>query len=289
MISGATPNMISAVRFNGLNTLPTIFQYAKAMNYKTHLIDGQMKKYWGGNDDDLNHIDDLVTLADIDNPNRIEDWELGDKITNEDNERNELKQWEIDTKIAAMVNGIFSGSKGNFIFVYKRGCHFPYEKNYPADQAVWKPIYKFREQYEVPPADQIDAVKNSYDNALRYNLDAFFKRLAPDYGNLPNNTVIVYTSDHGESFYADGRAGHGGESRDEAMVPLFIIGADPAKFDTEFPASHANVFTTLLDLFNFPEELRGRSHALSLFNARRENSSPRFFNPPKGQKVNFDE
>ena len=54
----------------------------------------------------------------------------------------------------------------------------------------------------MPPADKIDAVKNSYDNSLRFNLDDFFRNLASDYGRLPNGTVIVYTSDHGESFFA---------------------------------------------------------------------------------------
>lgn len=289
MISGATPEQIETLKFQGINTLPNLFQYAKAMNYRTHLFDGQMKTYWGGVPDDLNYIDDFVSLAEIDNPNRIEDWELGDRITNEDNQRNALKQWEIDNKIAGMVNRIFSESTGNFIFIYKRGCHFPYEKNYPEEAELWRPVYRFREQYEIPPADQIEAVKNSYDNSLRHNLDPFFKALSPDYSDLPNDTVIIYTSDHGESFFANGRAGHGGESREEAMVPLFVLGDRSGRFDPGFRASHANLFTTLLDLMEFPVDKRSAVYARSLLGSGREHSAPRFFNPPKSQRVLFDQ
>ncbi|MBK8149017.1 MAG: sulfatase-like hydrolase/transferase [Acidobacteria bacterium] len=289
MISGATPQTIDSVRFHNINSMPTLFQYARSMNYKTHLFDGQMKRYWGGNEDDLNYIDNFVSLAEIDNPDRVEDWELGDKITNLDNERNAVKQWEIDIRIAKMVNEIFSGSTGNFIFIYKRGVHFPYEKNYPESEAIWKPIYRFKEQYEVPPADKIDAVKNSYDNSLRFNLDDFFRNLANDYGRLPNGTVIVYTSDHGESFFASGKAGHGGETREEAMVPFFVLGADPKAFDTGFKPMHCNIFTTLLDFMSVPEESRKNNYAVSLFKARKENQPPRFFNPPKGNLIQFED
>ena len=200
MITGATPEMLETLNYNEINSLPTLFQFAKAMNYRTYLIDGQMKEYWGGNPDDLNYVDSYISMKEIGGPDRVEDWEKGSKITGDDIRNNALKQWEIDGKIAGMVNEIFSGSKGNFIFIYKRGAHFPYEKNYPESEAVWKPAYHFTDQYEVPPADQYQSIVNSYDNALRYNIDDFFKRLSPDYSNLPNNTVIVYTGDHGESF-----------------------------------------------------------------------------------------
>jgi glucan phosphoethanolaminetransferase (alkaline phosphatase superfamily) len=79
MISGATPDMLSRLALREVNSLPTLFQYAKAMNYRTHLFDGQMKRYWGGNAEDVNYIDNFVSLSEIDNPNRIEYWEIGKK------------------------------------------------------------------------------------------------------------------------------------------------------------------------------------------------------------------
>jgi len=41
---------------------------------------------------------------------------------------------------------IFTCSTGNFVFLYKRGVHFPYEKNYPRDKARWEPVYYFSSQ-----------------------------------------------------------------------------------------------------------------------------------------------
>jgi glucan phosphoethanolaminetransferase (alkaline phosphatase superfamily) len=288
-ISGARPEELERLDQRQLNSRPTLFQYAKAMGYRTVMIDGQMMDYWGGTVDDLNYIDDFRPLSVVDRPDRIEDWERPDKkVTDETQRRDGLKQWEIDERIAQMVNQIFTASTGNFVFVYKRGCHFPYEKNFPPEHAIWKPIYHFQTQYEIPPADQVQGVVNSYDNSLKYNLDEFFKKLAADYASLPNNTVIIYTGDHGESFYANGRAGHGGETLGEAAVPLFVLSLKDLRPDTGFAASHHNLFATVLDLMNYPRELRPPSLSVSLLTATRNDSTPRYFNPGPGKKIRFD-
>ena len=288
-ITGAQPQQIESMSLRDLNSLPTIFQYAKAMGYRTVMLDGQMMTYWGGTKDDLNYIDEFDSLGVIDHPDRKEDWQsVSNKITDETQRKEGLKQWEIDERIAQMVNRIFTSSTGNFIFIYKRGCHFPYEKNFPPSQAIWQPVYHFQEQYEVPTADKLQAVVNSYDNSLKYNLDEFFKKLAADYSNLPNNTVIVYTGDHGESFFENGKAGHGGETAGEAEVPLFVLGLRDTAVDVGFKASHHNVFATLLDLMNYPEELRRSEYSKSLLKAKASDSSSRFFNPGPGKKIRFD-
>lgn len=288
MISGATPELLESKGYDEINVMPTLFQFAKSMKYRTHLIDGQMKKYWGGNPDDLNYIDDFISMKEIGGIDRFEDWERGPAITNEDNQNNSLKQWEIDGKVAKIVNGIFSNSTGNFVFVYKRGAHFPYEKNYPEAAATWKPVYRFKNQYEIPPGDQYDAIVNSYDNAIQYNLDAFFRQLSPDLSDLPNGTVIIYTADHGESFFANGKAGHGGITKEEAAVPLFMLGLKDRNPDTHFPATHANIFTTLLDLLNVPADARKYPYLISLFEGNSATPVKRFYNPPPGKKYAYD-
>jgi hypothetical protein len=176
------------------------------MNYKTYLFDGQMKKYWGGTLDDLNYIDNFVSLNEL-NPNVVEDWEAGDTIHHEIINDGRLQTWEIDTKIAKLVKQIFSQSTGNFIFIYKRGSHFPYEKNYPAE---------------------------------------------------------------------------------EANVPLFMLGNLPPNLDVNYKASHCNLFTTMLDLMNYPAEKRKRPLAISLLKATAANSQPRYYNPLLGEKFPFD-
>lgn len=286
-ITGATPDLLAVRPQTEINQMPTIFQYAKAMNYKTHLLDGQMKYYWGGIKDDENYVDSLVTLNDID-PGRIEDYERRGEIKLSEDDRDGMKQWEIDAKLAKIVQEIFAGSTGNFIFVYKRGVHFPYEKNFPKGEMRWAPIYYFKNQWEVPPADAHDAIVNSYDNSIAYNLDDFFEILLQGQQTLPNKTTIIYTSDHGESFYAGGKAGHGGDTKEEALVPLFILGLDRDSVDAKFPASHSNIFTTLLDLVGYPNEYRGYPYAVSLLKAKRNDARPRSFNLADGKRIAFD-
>ncbi len=285
-IAGATPDLVASRSREEINRLPTIFQYAKAMNFKTYYIDGQMKHYWGGIEDDLKYIDSMIDLNTID-PGRIENYERGGSQTAEE-DRVGLKQWEIDQKLAVLVREIFTGSSGNFVFVYKRGVHFPYEKNFPKDNMNWEPIYYFKNQWEVPPAEAHNGIVNSYDNSIAYNLDSFFKELFGDGTQLPSNTVIVYTSDHGESFFTGGKAGHGGDSKEEATVPLFMFGVTDQKMDTKFPASHANIFTTLLDLIKYPESDRMEKYALSLFSATQKDAEPRSFNRTDGKKIAYD-
>lgn len=263
-IVGANDEMLDTLSPRERMTLPTIFQYAKAMGYKTWYLDGQMKDYWGGIPDDRQYIDQMVSLADID-PGRIEDYERNNgSVMTDENQRVGLKQWDIDLILAEKLRDLFESSTGNFVFVYKRGIHFPYEKNYPDENTVWQPIYKFTSQWETPPAEAAAGITNSYDNALLFGIDPFFKKLGVDHP-LPNSTVIVYTSDHGETFASNGRAGHGGDSIDEASIPLFIIGLEGRKIGPLTRAEHPNIFSTLLDLMNVPQTARNLPYAPSLF------------------------
>jgi glucan phosphoethanolaminetransferase (alkaline phosphatase superfamily) len=173
-----------------------------------------------------------------------------------------------------MVSDIVKNSEGNFIWINKMGVHFPYEKNYPEDGVSWLPTDRTAEKSEL--TDNNQPLINNYDNAIKYNLDAFFENLLS--GGVPHNTVFVYTSDHGQTLI-QGKASHCGSTRDEAMVPLFII-AQPEMLppaDTDFRASHANIFASLLDLMKYPEEERRYDYSISLFKAKREDSAPRYY------------
>ena len=287
-VSGATADDIASKGFLTTKGMPIIFQYAKAMGYRTYYIDGQRTDYWAGGEGDTRFLDHFISSREIVGPN----WEHEkfidrggiDRIGSDD----KVDPWELDARIAETVKDIYSGSTGNFIFVYKRGTHIPYQNAYPENETTWKPAYNWDDYYEIPSGDKLKAVMNSYDNSIRYNIDGFFRSLATDYSNLPNNTVIAYTSDHGESLYAQGAAGHGGRSREEATVPMFMIGLKDRSVDTSFKASHANLFTSLLDLIDYPEEMRKHSYAVSLFKASGSASTKRFFNPDAQGKVPFD-
>ncbi|MGD9562381.1 MAG: phosphoethanolamine transferase [Pyrinomonadaceae bacterium] len=269
IVTGLTPDDFPDTGHRKLKGTPTIFQYAKAMGYKTWFFDGQMDFFWGGINDDRRSIDN---------------WYGVDQIRDSQS----VEERDIDLVIARRINKIISDSKGNFIFVFKHGSHVPYHHNFPPDQAVWQPSYVNENRFNIPGRDELDAVANAYDNSIRYNTNLFFGNLIDDYSRIPNNTVIVYTGDHGQTLFVNGKASHSGHTRAEATVPLFVIGKLPVEVDTNYKPSHNNLYPTILDLMNYPMEARERNLPLSLLKAKASDSRQRFFNPSYGAKMPFD-
>lgn len=269
LVTGTTPDEIPDRRDLILRKSPTLFQYAKAMNYKTYFLDGQMIRYWGGIPDDLNYIDEFVGVENFANADRSE-------------------LWNVDTRIAQHINKIITESTGNFIFVFKRGNHIPYHHNFPDEATVWQPSSKADSTINITP-EQIIEETNAYDNALRFNIDSFFQKMIADYANIPNNTKIIYTGDHGQTLFEGGRSSHAGRTKPEANVPLFIVGNLEKIPDSAYKASHCNILPTVLDLLEFPEDKRYKKYALSLLRATAADNQPRYFNPSLEAKVPFDE
>lgn len=257
-------------RGDRLKTMPTIFQYARAAGYRTFYFDGQGYSDWIGSVTDREDFGQIHTPADFP----------------------KTAPYDLDCAFAAKINEITRNSKGNFIWVNKRGVHFRYEKNYPAERARWTPTDAATDE---AGAENDRPLENNYDNAVLYNSESFFGTLAE--GDLPPATIFVYTSDHGQTLRRN-RATHAGDSKPEALVPLLMFGADArlATADAEFKAAHRNVFATLLDLMNYPKELRVHDYAPSLFAApNAAATAPRTFfvgNPSGafgGRKILFDE
>lgn len=228
-------------------TAPTLFQFARAMGYRTHLFDGGARQLRFGFDfDDLRAIDD---------------WSTRDRFGNDT---------ETDFRIAREVARLLESPHGQFIVVLKRGNHVPYEGNYPATHSTWLP-----DDRHWQPSDPEDiSFVNTYDNAIRYNVDTFLQLLLGGRSD-PDRTVLVYTSDHGQ-LLTDARAP--GLARrltwGEVAVPLLMMGAVPP-VDTGYRASHANVTATILDLLLVPDAARPDGYARSLLRARASNHDPR--------------
>jgi lipid A ethanolaminephosphotransferase len=269
LTTGLTPDDFPDASDIKATTFPTVFQYAKAMNYTTYFFDGQMVGYWGDNAEDKKYMDSWLGVIDV-------------------TEGRGFEPYDLDNQIAKKVRKIIYGSKGNFIFIFKHGSHIPYQSNFPADQETWRPSYTTTNKYAIPSENQLESVRNAYDNSIRYNVNSFFAALIDDYANIPNDTVILYTGDHGQSLFVKGRASHGGKTKEEAAVPLFIIGRFSTQIDAGYRASHANIFPTILDLMAYPEELREKRGFRSLLKTTSKDSRPRFFNPDLGTKIPFD-
>jgi len=239
-----------------MRRLPNIFQYAKAMGYRTHFLDGQKDTYWLGTSYDKQYIDD---------------WQPAPSFA-------VANDFDIDTVIARRISEVVNGSTGHFIWVIKRGVHYPYVTTFPITTAAeWQP--SDAAETEIDPARREQLI-NTYDNAVKYNLESFFRALAVS--EWRNQNLLVYTSDHGQTLSEHGeRYTHCGTSMEtaptEANVPLFIISRESLSVDNQFRASHANLFATLLDLMMFPKSERQHQYAISLLEAKAGDSRPRHF------------
>jgi len=244
--------------FDLIKRYPTVFQYAKAMGYKTIYMDAQTNSFWNGlSEDDLEFLDQWIKVKD-----------LGDDI-------------QSDFRAADFIFETVSGSVGNFIVLNKRGVHFLYEGSYPSDAAIWGPVPG---EYTSQP----DLVVNPYDNGIRYNVNTFFERLLPDLRVL-DTTTILYTSDHGQTLFEGGVSWlHCNYTSAEATVPLMLFGRDlPAVDAEEYAASHSNILPTLLDLMGVPATSRLHPYAASLFSGMTEVDARHYFLNGVLQPVEF--
>ena len=66
-----------------------------------------------------------------------------------------------------------------------------------------------------------------------------------------------------------------------------LIGSDHT-VDTNYKASHYNIFATLLDLMKFPEGERLHEYPISLLVATEAHSADRYYFDAKGIRHNFD-
>ncbi len=228
---------------------PTVFQFARAMGYRTYYLDAQESYLWNGLlAGDLNFVDVYLTTQEFGKSNNS------------------------DQQAASYIRKQVVSSTGNFIVLNKMGMHILYENNYPPSEAHWQPTPPDRDYKKNP-----SLVINAYDNAVHFNLESFFKTLMPDMEPLPQ-TVLLYTSDHGQTLQEHGETwSHCHNSAPEANVPLFILGRINPVPDTQYHASHMNILPTLLDLMDVPQEFRKEQYAPSLFVAESAMNQPRFF------------
>ena len=270
-VSAGTCSVISnLVLTTGLSVLPdvenrsqqnaTIYQYARAMGYQTYYFDAQTKYLWTGlRVDDLQYVDQWINV---------------DVLGNDQG---------ADFRAADQISEIVTQSIGNFIVINKKGVHFHYNDVYPPEQAIWTPIPP-RKVYEDPIM-----VSNTYDNSILYNVDNFFRRLIPD-PQILAHTVFLYTSDHGQTLIEnDAYWSHCNETKNEALIPLLLIGELDRSVDINYRASHYNIFATLLDLLHVPVEARKYDYPPSLLHVKAADSTDRYYLSGNELLINFDE
>jgi arylsulfatase A-like enzyme len=137
------------------------------------------------------------------------------------------------------------GKQPFFLLVYYEDPHMPYERHGKA--------------FSFGKTD-----KDRYDGEIAY-VDHYFGELIEHLELHPKawkNTIVIFTSDHGEEFKEHGSTGHGKSCYAEsAHVPLImrIPGIDAARVDSQ--VGLVDIVPTLLELVGAPEDddLDGRS------------------------------
>lgn len=254
LLTGLGVDDLPDIDYQKTKTRPTIYQYAKAMNYKVHFFDGQMDHFW---------------LSPYLDKQFVDDWKNKSYFLSSAKEN-----FDIDLAIATRVKEIITSSKGNFIWVWKRGVHVPYYENYPKTQEIWKPTDKNYLSRENTQEEMI----NGYDNGVRYNIDNFFRIIAPAFESGSKNQLI-YTSDHGEKnlLHRDSNATFRDKMNLRVRVPLILMGEFDEEINTNFKATHANIFPALLDLMKVPPKVRKNDYQRSLLDTERQTAVKRFY------------
>jgi glucan phosphoethanolaminetransferase (alkaline phosphatase superfamily) len=229
-------------------TRPTIWQLAHRAGYKTvHLnawSNPLLQRISGLSPAEEAQVDSNVAM--LENPGYLRDQKLVDKLLR-----------------------VLKDDGPAFIYVDKYGIHFPYSDKYPPDfHAFPEPVgSKTPNQQQassetflkgfMPPSgkDFSESEIAHYPNAIVWSVDEFFRRLLP--GVDLSKTLIVYTSDHGQSLLP-GHLTHCSTTQTvpegEAYVPLFAITSLP-EFEQHLENgaasgfgrfSHFEVFPTLL-------------------------------------------
>jgi arylsulfatase A-like enzyme len=102
----------------------------------------------------------------------------------------------------------------------------------------------------VPSVQEREAIRSLYDGEVRY-IDANIERVLGTLKRLHlyDDSLIVFTSDHGEEFWEHGRLGHGHSLYDELLrVPLIVkLPGSKQRGRTAVAVSTASVTPTILD------------------------------------------
>jgi len=162
-----------------------------------------------------------------------------------------------------------------FVIINKIGAHFPIHDKYPDEFMKYKPVLPRGNFLNISdtgsrqgfPGTTDDWVlyRNSYKNTLLWNVGEFFSKVINDTDLL--NTVIIYTSDHGQNLHENGNPGlsthcSSNSQVEEGMVPLVVLENSSNKtlnWKANFNknkngSSHYNIFPTLLSLMLYEKD-----------------------------------
>jgi len=159
--------------------------------------------------------------------------------------------WQRDTQnITDIIEKMehFDKHKPSYTFMFFESTHAPY--TFP-EEAIIRPSYLKEMNYvNLDLLNNADGIHNRYINAA-HHIDSEVGRLL-DYlkqNDMMDNTIVLFTGDHGEEFMEKGHWGHGHNDtfpEEQVHVPLvlWIPGEKPQQIDRR--TSHIQIPQTLL-------------------------------------------
>ena len=241
LMSGIQPKQLPDLENISLKN-PSIFQYAKNAGFSTAYISGQSHNHKLQNfitEYDLNHIDTFYQPT---------------------NENKEILDQVPEKYIIDYVSKVLKEHKSNFIYIVKAGAHFPYEHAYPKEQKIFHPTLNKNESMHGKKEKSI----NSYLNAIRWKVDEFFRHFFKATNILErDDTLIIYTSDHGQSILENGvlttHSTAKNPPKTQGIVPLILFAKNTETIKRDFmhiknKATHFMLFPTTLKLMGYEED-----------------------------------
>lgn len=226
---------------------PTIWQYAKKAGFRTVYIDAQAVE-----------IQPITKPGDYQNYMTTTETRFVDKFY----KIKDVETSMADLRLVEIIKSELDTDVPTFIYANKQGAHFPYHKDYPESEEIYKPISTTS---TVKDEKSKQGLINAYKNAVRWAVDIFFQKFFSAI-NL-EQVAVIYTSDHGQNL------GHPRQpqcstadraSPVEGMVPLMfmtgnenlIAGFKTAAKNNFNKVDHFSIFPTLLNLFGYSEDIQ---------------------------------
>ncbi|MBO7091932.1 MAG: sulfatase, partial [Victivallales bacterium] len=158
------------------------------------------------------------------------------------------KPWQRDEKlIDDLISFVKNRDKSRpfFTFGFFESTHAPY--TFP-ESAVIREDYMKKINYATVSAKDAQQLYNRDCNAAHY-LDTLFAKVVAmldDDPELRDNTIVVFTGDHGEEFFEKGRLGHNSTfSEEQIRIPLIIKLPGATASVCEKMTHHTDIVPTL--------------------------------------------
>lgn len=232
---------------------PTMWQYAKAAKYRTIYIDavGDASFHSGINSDELSYIDERYNIQS--RPAHMRDF----------------------VALRKLIEVMHQPGRA-FIYLDKQGVHHPYQDKYPPNEnlSFAPPLLILPEGKELREYQQ--KLLERYTGAISWSVNKFMNELFAH--GLPEDTLLIYTSDHGQSLVENNTkwthcSSGAGVVDGEGLVPLIVYANSNTPFSQllarngrDFVGRYSNfqVFPTILIGLGYPADAVERLYGASL-------------------------